>query len=172
MDEQIPVQVIQRLINSPNPAEISERDAELLNLMPAQQVVPVLKGILRNPPDAYAESRAFDALLKLEEFDRVAFLIQFLDESNVDWRMVCCRRLGKINDSRAIQKLMDVVRNDEDPDVRYIAAEALGLNGGEVALRILQYVAAHDQGKDYEGFSVASAATQAIAQIKARLSSR
>jgi hypothetical protein len=55
-----------------------------------------------------------------------------------------------------------------NPTVRYAAAGALALNGDETAIDALTYIVQHDTGKDFEGFSVADAARDALEQIHSR----
>jgi HEAT repeat protein len=157
-------------INNPSLVEITESDAEFFNSLPVSEVAPTLLEIFKTTTDPSVESRAFDALLKLKQFDKVQFLIDLFNKSSVDWRIACCRGLSRFQDPRAIVKLCDALLYDNDPDVRYVAAESLAIIGDHTAIAALEYAKAHDTGKDYEGFRVADMARQALEQIHARSS--
>lgn len=136
--------------------------------MPAFQVEEALTEIFWETTDRFAKSRAFDALLKLRDFDKVKFLTNLYDKSSPDWRYVCCQSLAEFHDERAGAKLIEVVQNDPDPDVRYAATEALAEIGDLTAVDALEYVKENDRGVDYEGFSVADMAVEALQKIYAR----
>ncbi len=152
------------------PVEITDGEADLFNSLPTDEVVSALKGLVNSELDRSIISRAFDALLKVDGLDKVQFLINLADENPQRWRIVCCRNLSRFRDERAIAKLCDTVKNNDDPDVRYAAAESLGIIGDETAIAALEYVEIHDNGKDWEGFRVADMASEAIKRIRGRMS--
>lgn len=157
-------------INNPSLVEITKSDAEFFNSLPVSEVAPALLEIFENTTNSTTRSRVFDALLKLEGFDKVQFLIELFDRSSDGWPAACCRHLSEFRDRRAIAKLCDVLLHDSDPDVRYVAAESLAIIGDHTAIEALERATAHDTGKDYEGFRVADMARQALEQIHARSS--
>lgn len=150
------------------PVEITEGEALLFNSFPINDVVPVLKNLVNEQTDATLSSRAFDALLKLNEFDKVLYLINLFDESSVDWQLVCCRHLSRFKDKRAVIKLCDIAMNATDPDVRYTAVESLGRIGDKSTIPVLEHVKMHDIGEDYEGFRIADMAGHSIDRIIAK----
>lgn len=175
--ESLPSAVI-ALIKSAPGVELSADEILALNAFPVGMVSRILLKLLRESEDATIESKAFSGLLHLEGYDVVGFLIGLFDEHSLPesvnnwrslgWRTACCRRLAKCQDSRAITKLATIVLSDSDPDVRFVAAEALGDIGDQQALPALVYASQNDKGKDYEGFLVSAAADEAIAKIQAR----
>jgi len=148
--------------------EISAQEADFLNSLPTSHVASILKDIFHSTTDLVVESRSFDALLKLRDFDRVGFLIDLYDMSSIDWRCACCRHLVEFPDKRAVSKLASIVQNDPDPDVRYSAAEALAESGDLAVIDALKYAKENDQGMDYEGFPIKNIAERAIQKIRDR----
>lgn len=161
-------QIIEKTINS-IPTSITEDEASLFNSFPVNQAIPVLQKLFRETSDTTIESRIFDAILKIKDFDKVQFLIDLFKESSIDWRIICCKHLAKFQDKRAINKLCEIVMTDDDPDVRYCATESLSIIGDTTAITVLEQVNLYDTGEDYEGFRVSDMARQAIEIIKNRI---
>ncbi|BDP42972.1 hypothetical protein DAETH_29410 [Deinococcus aetherius] len=112
--------------------------------------------------------RAFRAILNLKSRDPIAFLEEVLSLDDSGWRWVAVKELSERPGVRATQLLIRVLIHDQDSDVRFTAAESLKLIGDESALPALRHAEQHDSGCDYEGFSVAWAAQEAIQAIEAR----
>jgi len=161
-------EIVTKTINS-LPVEITEGEAKLFNSFPIEEVVPVLRTLVQDElTDPIIASRSFDALLKLDALDKVDFLIDLFDNSNQEWRLVCCQNLSKFNDSRAVEKLCNIVLHDPSPDIRFCAAESLSIIGGPAAIAVLEKVKDSDTGIDYEGFKIADMAAKAIEKIRTR----
>ncbi len=77
--------------------------------------------------------------------------------------------MATFQDARAITKLCTVLETDEDPDVRYVAAESLGDIGDRSTFSVLDHASKYDTGVDYEGFAVSRAAQEALDRIRQRL---
>jgi hypothetical protein len=150
------------------PAEITEREEDLFNALPTAEVVSALQKLVYEGVNSTIRSRALDGLLKINDFDKVSFLINLFDE-NPKWRTTCCKRLMDFPDKRAIIKLCEVIIQDNDPTVRFAAAEALGEIGDESAIAFLEHVNAADTGVNWEEFPVAQAANEAIKIIQMRM---
>jgi hypothetical protein len=71
-------------------------------------------------------------------------------------------------DKCAVLKLCEIILNDDEPNVRYDAAEALTAIGDETAIPALEYVKEHDVGTDYEGRPVSDMAECTIQGIYKR----
>ncbi len=63
---------------------------------------------------------------------------------------------------------MKVLQTAADPNVRLVAAEALIAVGDERAIPALAHAEEHDNGKDYEDRTIASAAHKAMLAIEKR----
>jgi hypothetical protein len=72
------------------------------------------------------------------------------------------RTLGQIGDPRAVPALIDLLRSDEEHEVRAAAAYALGSIGDPRARRPLAFAAQHDRRRD-----VRQAAAEAYAELGA-----
>ena len=170
-----PDEIILKMIKDPDPVEITYGDAELLNSFYAlpidgiDDIIPILKEILFQADDRLTEaSRAFDAIMKIDTLDKITFLIELYDTGSDSWRWICCEKLGKFNDQRAIDKLCEALLHNPDADDRYCAAEALFFNGNETAIKALEHARDNDLGSDYEGFMISKMASEAIQAIQAR----
>lgn len=148
--------------------ELSEQDVTQLNALPMEQVVPLLRAIFEDEREMVAQSRAFSALLAIQGFDHVQFLVNLLDLSQFGWRAAYCRNLSEASDPRAIASLCAILHNDPDSDMRYIAAESLAVIGDLTAVAALEEAQANDTGTDYEGLRVADMARQALERIRER----
>ena len=148
--------------------ELSESDISLLNSFPAEEVVLALRVLFDKIHDDVVKSRSFHAILSIQKFDKVKFLIDIFEESSIDWQIAYCRALAQFHDSRAITKLCRVLLENTNADTRYVAAESLSEIGDSTATAALEYAQENDTGEDYEGFLVADMARQALLKIKNR----
>ena len=71
-------------------------------------------------------------------------LINALKDSDAGVRLKAAEALGKLADNRAVDPLIEVLRNDEDRDVRLKAAWALGEIGDARAVDPLSYASVKD----------------------------
>lgn len=162
--------IVTQTVNS-LPVEITDGELVLFNSFPLHEVVPALKKLVKGESTNLAvASRAFDALMKLESFDQVNFLIEFFDESNVDWKLVCCQTFIKFPDKRVINKLCEIVLNEPEPDLRCSAVESLSVIGDKSVLDTLEKVKLEDKGMDFEGFRISDMAQEVIQKIRFRTS--
>lgn len=150
------------------PAEITESESALFNSLPQSAISSALKEVFYAATDKTIQSRAFDAILKLNSYDPVEFLIEVFDLCSFEWKDASCKRLASQKDSRAILKLCDILMNDDNPDIRYNAAESLGEVGDMIALGYLEHARTNDTGTDYEGFPISDVAEDSINKILAR----
>lgn len=148
------------------PVEITNGEAILFNSLPTEDVVSTLKTMIHTETNTTITSRALDALLKVNNFDKVEFLINLYDQYPLKWNFTCCKELSKFQDKRAVKKLCDIALNDPDPSVRYVAIESLSVVGDETVIPMLEHVKAYDIGEDYEGFKITEIAAQAIKKIQ------
>jgi HEAT repeat protein len=169
------VESIKRIVEKKDYAEILASESRMLNLIPSEDAVSILKQLFNEADDSigksqpFYRSRIFDSLLSIRVFDKVEFLIQTLETSSSGWSYACCRELATFKDPRAIEKLCQVVRKSDDPDLRSSAVEALEVNGDASALDTLRMAVKNDLGTDYEGRPISEAAEKAIQEITSRL---
>ncbi len=152
---------------------LCEYEVALLNSLPPAESIPMLLAIFEQEADDRAQSRAFEAILAIEEFDIVKFLLDLLaqpstDWRSSDWRLAYCEALSRFHDSRAIATLCKHLLEDPDPDMRYVAAESLGIIGDETAIEALEIARKNDKGRDFEGFPISKMAGKALRQIRSR----
>jgi hypothetical protein len=113
---------------------------------------PVIVAPVAPPPIAVApEPRPFDAFS-----DAMGRLRSRHDNSRRDG----ARTLGQIGDPRAVPALIDLLRSDEEHEVRAAAAYALGSIGDPRARNPLEFASMNDRRRD-----VRQAAAQAYAEL-------
>lgn len=169
MEQDWQSEIIDIIRLKPSKPDLNEQEIQRLNCMPVDISSKVLREIFEKESDRFVKSRSFSALLNLSSFDTVQFLVETMKKAPVDWRIVCCERLGNYLDERAIAILRVVVLKDRNPDVRYTAVEALGKIGDLETVSTLKEVHQKDKGKDYEGFPISDAAVDALKAIHRRL---
>ncbi|CAM4383233.1 HEAT repeat domain-containing protein [Deinococcus marmoris] len=139
-----------------------------INSFDDSEIYDFLTGLFENSDNGPTRSQAFTALVQLPHRQPTDFLEKVLEHADSGWRLAACRTLGDLSErwrGEATQLLCLALLKDADPDVRFCAAESLGKVGNSYALTALQHAREHDQGKDYEGWPVASAAAKAIKAI-------
>lgn len=155
--------------NSTN-KNLSEEEIVLINSFNKTDIISELKKIFfREKVYSSAKSRAFNALLSIEMVDVVELIIDIFNKSSMDWRTFFCSQLALFQDKRAISKLTDVLLKDKNANVRYCAAEALGIIGDDTAIEAIKHAIEHDKGKDFEGFTVAEEALNSLQLINSRV---
>jgi HEAT repeat protein len=111
-----------------------------------------------------------EILLRINYQRAVAQVLPLLRDADAGVRGEICGTLHDLGDAQAADAVMWMLLNDEDGTNRHIAAYTLGRIGMKSALAILHWVAAHDQGTDWEGRSVAGMAREFHESILERLS--
>jgi HEAT repeat protein len=99
----------------------------------------------------------------------IQLLIPCLQDERVAIRWKSCQMLQRYPDRRATIPLMEVLRKEKNPDIRVVAADALGRIGNAEATTVLTDALKNDKGRDFEGRTVAKTARLAIAAIKERM---
>jgi HEAT repeat protein len=130
-------------------------------------LVDTLKDLLEDD-DLAARDGALRFIVKVAPSEAVAKAITLLHDPMPAWRWYLCGMLADYGDERAVLPLVDVLLHDPDDDTRYTAAFALERIGDTRALPALRQAQQNDQGADYEGRKVATAAADAIAAILQR----
>jgi HEAT repeat protein len=162
--------VVMQVIYKKSPIiDLSKQEIDLLNSLPADRLVSVLQDIFAKESNATIRGRAFFAILAIQAFDRVQFLLDLFEGSSIEWQIAYCEELSRFHDPRAIAKLCSILLEDSDPDMRYTAAESLAKIGDARAIRALEYARDNDTGNDYEGFPIADMASEALQKIRSRI---
>jgi hypothetical protein len=152
-------------------SNLSKEDMLTLNSLPTEGVYFTLKAIFLSESNRIIKSRAFGAMIGLEALDRVGMLFDLYKGSTIDWQIVYTKSLSQFKDDRAIKKLCEILLKARNSDLRFVAAESLAQIGDASSLPALEHAVQHDKGKDYEGFTIAEAASEAIKQIQIRTNS-
>jgi len=103
--------------------------------------------------------------------EMTGLLIACLSDPRSSVRWTACKTFQRFPDPQVIPTLIYLLEQDENPTVRFMAADLLCEFGDERALESLSFAADNDLGKDYEGRTVADAAREAIASIRERMKS-
>jgi HEAT repeat protein len=107
------------------------------------------------------------AMMQVDNQRAIPLLLPLLNDSDIEMRFHLCGLLSVYGSNREVEALVPIL-HDPEPDVRHIAAFALGKIGDENALPALEWVVANDKGTDYEGRPIHVMASEAIQAIKER----
>ena len=77
--------------------EISKSDISLLNSLPTKEVISTLRGIFDKEHDDVLNSRAYNAILSIRNFDKVQFLIDIFDGASIDWQIAHCKSFAQFH---------------------------------------------------------------------------
>ncbi len=105
---------------------------------------PLVRREYRYPEPDYGR---FDREYR-EAYDKLDRLLRELRSADEDDREEAAKKLGKLEDRRAVPALVHVLRRDPEEDVREKAAEALGRIGDRSALPALRWAERHDREDD------------------------
>lgn len=140
-----------------------EGAAKALGTLKAKEAVTPLIVALKDK-DSSVRRKAAMALGEIGDKIATEPLIAVLEDNEV--RGNAALALGQIGDSRAVEPVRNLYR-DNDPQVRWSVAKALGKLGEPSVLPILEWMVEYDKGSDPKGiFVVRDAACEAIAEIK------
>ena len=157
--------MIRNIIQSNRSAYLTDLEVQEIRFQDAKTVSPELIDILHLDKDPSHSSRAFHALMILENFDQLSFLIDFYEGASSEWKWVCLGSLAKFNHPKAIAKLCDVLLNSREPELKLAAAESLEILANLESLFALKFAKDHDTSQDFNGASIAFAASKAIKKI-------
>jgi HEAT repeat protein len=112
---------------------------ESLSNFEDERVMPLLQNALRDP-SAKIRTAAAQSFGHLENPAYVSDVIRALSDPDAWVRYYAARALGQIRSPESLDPLAVTLREDEAPQVRIAAAEALGSIGGRRAVSILAAV--------------------------------
>src|SRR5688572_10260754 len=98
--------------------------------------VSALAGLLRTSANAYARTRAVFALYRIASNESIAALRNGLSDKDLQVRIATARVLGLVKDKSSVDRLIQMIQNDE-PACKRQAATALGQIGESSAIPAL-----------------------------------
>jgi hypothetical protein len=113
---------------------------------------------------------ALPFIVPLEEL--TSLLTACLSDPRSSVRWTACKMFQRYPDPEVIPTLIQLLEQDDNPTVRFMAADLLCEFGDERALPALSMAVDNDRGRDYEGRAVADAAREAIDSILERMKTR
>ena len=135
---------------------------ELANIFDPVEVHTFLSNLCQRSVDPWLAGQAFHILAHLHPPGGLTFLTEVLASQDAVWRCAACRVLLDFPGEASSALLARVLLTDSDPNVRLLAADALRTVGTENAIPALQHAILYDKGEDYEGFTVAGTAQEAL----------
>lgn len=125
---------------------------------------------LTTDPDTTIQDQAIHLLLEIDPEKFIGTALQLLNSDDEDLcGSICYTLLADLYlDSRATAVLSKLLIHSTSPDVRWLAAAALGKTKDQNALPSLEYAVRHDDGVNYEGDSVRDMAKVSITTLKMR----
>jgi HEAT repeat protein len=144
--------------------------AELRRLRPA----PLRDALAKLPSadDLELRCQAAVAAVLTDVPGALELILPLLEDASSTVRWHACGLLHDHGDERAVAALVRRLKSDVDPQVRVIAADALGRIGSPTAVPALKEVAARDHGVDRLGFRASDAAQAALAAIESAAARR
>ena len=145
-------------------------EVEFVNSFTLDDIVPILKKLFFEEEDDIMQSTWYRALLSLNEFHKVAFILELFETPEyAEWQYALTQDLSYSDDSRSVEKLCDLLANHDDSNIRFVAAESLEKVGNASSIAVLEYAIANDKGKDYYDCLVADAARDALKKVRERV---
>ncbi|MGI0015289.1 MAG: HEAT repeat domain-containing protein [Nitrososphaera sp.] len=129
-----------------------------------QSAIIELRELLAHP-EPNLRCDAAEALLLIDAPSTVGFVLPLLKDPVDFVRWNVCYWLSEYPNSQAVEPLTAVLLHDQDSNVRFMTAIALGVIGDIRAVPALKWANANDFGLDHEGDSVSNAAAQALKKI-------
>ena len=145
--------------------EARDRAIEEMREIGATKLFPSLLLKLRQD-DLDTRCKASRAILGIDTNKGIALLLPFFNDPNVTFRWDLCGLMHEYGNERAIEPLIDRMKNDPDPQIRGAAAYALGGIGNPIAIPALMETLRSDHEVDQLGYTPSSGAESAIDEIQ------
>lgn len=100
-----------------------------------------------------------EKIQKWAQKGKINKVLKAADNSKVNIRKAAITALGELDFEESFHKLVSTLR-DPDPEIRGLAAKALGVQAKPLAIEHLRYVATNDDDKD-----VRNIATEALKMV-------
>jgi HEAT repeat protein len=151
-------------------ADREQAIAELRRLGPAQ-LRDALAGLLSaDDPELRCQAALAAVLTGIP--DAQTLILPLLEDASSTVRWHTCGLLYDHGDERAVEALVRRLESDTDPQVRVIAADALGEIGSPAAVPALKEAVARDHEVDQLGFTPSGSAQAALAAIESAAARR
>lgn len=128
------------------------------------KVLPVLAELFSDP-DIDIRANSLTAILMIDNKLGLNFVLPHLNDPDVHIRYHICGLMNEFGDERAVDPLLDILKNDLDPDIRGRAAYGLGGIGDVNAIAALAHTEKIDHEPDSQDYVPSQSARQAIHQI-------
>jgi hypothetical protein len=147
----------------------ADRDLAILEMQQSspEQILSLIIPLL-NHRVLDVRCHAAEAILGLDPDLGVERILPLLNDRSTTLRRRICGLLYGLGDTRAIVPLIERLQKDPRPQVRVVAASALGGIGSFQAVRALVEAEQNDHKLDSLGHSASSASTVAISRILMR----
>jgi hypothetical protein len=157
--------LIQKAVSNPM---FSHKDAvEQLLQFEHEEVFKLICEVMRNPYLGRQEwIICMTTLCRIDKVRANKEFVEALKSHDAEKRYRLLKLLGGCATEEIIPSIIQILKEDTEPSVRYIAALTLGYIGDTSALAALEWSAENDEGENYEGSSIASAAKASIREIE------
>jgi HEAT repeat protein len=147
--------------------EARERAADEMRAIGAGGLFPRLRPMLHDP-DVEVRCQASRAILLIDAKEGMELLLPLLDDPDDAMRWDICGLMHDFGDERAVEGLIERMKNDPDPQIRGTAAYALGGIGSPRAIPALTETLNNDHEVDQLGYTPSFCAKGAIDEIQGK----
>jgi HEAT repeat protein len=136
--------MIEKIIIRSEDAYLLKSEISEINALDEIDISKSLIKLVRESASPSHRSRAFHALMILENFDQLNFLLDFYTTAPPGFDHVCLQSLEIFNHPRSIGRLCDVLLNSQEVELRFTAAEVLEKIADPTSLFALEYAMKND----------------------------
>ncbi len=129
-----------------------------------QRIMPLLHAMLA-ASDPEVRCKAAEAILWIDRVQGVHQVSPLLQDKDRTVRWYTCGLMHDLGNERAVDLLIERMKNDPDPQVRGAAAYALGGIGSASAISALTEIFQNDHVCDELGFTPSFCAQEALKEI-------
>jgi HEAT repeat protein len=162
---------ISQIIKDLHSADLGRIDLAIERLR-AMDHATTIRQITRvvNYPDPENRCRAIELLLLINASETLEFVLPLLKDpiGFVRYNLLLSLYDTACRDRRLVDPLIGILAQDEDANVRSMAALLLGKIRDEKAIPALQLAISQDFSTDYEGETVSSIAAKVLASLTSR----
>ena len=134
----------------------------------SHRLAPLLISMLADS-DPEVRCRAAEAILWIDDEQGIHRVSPLFHDKDTTVRWHVCGLMHDLGDERAVELLIDRMKNDPDPQVRGTAAYALGGIGGPRAIPAVTQALETDHASDELGYTPSFCAREALSEIDQNL---